>query len=250
MPPAYAKMVLMQRLSFYSLLALAAAALSLPASPAYAQRALGQGAYNMDDIQDQAYLVNPQYEAMARNAMMYMADSFSFNLFRLYYAQTRQYDPISDDTIGYILQLAYEIQTTDAENPEYQKALDRFELTFINHMANLGVVLNVLALARDDPRFGDVEFLEWLRDGLIDNLMVSGNGETLRDAYDVITPTEESVLFERLELKHISTQPAQEYNTYYNMHEVEDINGERFTLFVNTSWPMKYLTKRAKFEGR
>jgi len=118
-------------------------------------------------------------------------------------------------------------------------------------MAHLCVVLQASALAKTDRRFGDPEFFTWLKAGLIRDLILSGNGNSLREAYDIITLDEEAVLFNYLAMQPIETLSRREGVVYYNMHTAINLkDGVKHTVFVNTSFPMKYLetkTEKEKF---
>ncbi len=190
---------------------------------------------------DRSFIANPRYDFMVRQASAYMSDNFRFGQFRIYYAQTRQYDPLGDNTLKKLQDLAFRVQYGENEN-DIRVALSEYQDIVADHMANLRIVAQVLALSREDPRFGNVEFFTWMRDGLISDVMASGTGKSLQDAYDVMSLSEETAIFLQLGLKVLKTQTGQEGYYYYNMHDVEDVlTGKTWTLFVNTTQPMRFL---------
>jgi hypothetical protein len=72
--------------------------------------------------------------------------------------------------------------------------------------------------------------------------MNSRRGRTLSDAFAVVTLPEETVVISSLGLKLLKTVPVQESRIYYNMNEVlNPRTGEKWTVFVNTSIPMRFL---------
>ena len=110
-------------------------------------------------------------------------------------------------------------------------------------------MLQALSLARQDKRFGKPEFFEWVREGLIRTVVISGSGISLAKAYDIITLQEETILFQRLGVKPERGEPVKEGVTYYNMHDGVNLkNGRKYTIFVNTSVPMRFLEKKAEYE--
>jgi hypothetical protein len=188
-----------------------------------------------------AYRANPQYDAMVRTAMSKKPAQFDFMRLRSLYAQTRQYDPIGDDTVKTLTGFAYQA-LNEKEAKKAEVALFNYQQTIASHLANLGVVMQALALAREDKRFGQVGFFEWVRDGLIKSVMNSRRGRTLSDAFAVVTLPEETVVISSLGLKLLKTVPVQESRIYYNMNEVlNPRTGEKWTVFVNTSIPMRFL---------
>lgn len=189
----------------------------------------------------QSYIIDPLYREMARDALKNKSPRFDFMQFRSYYSRTRQYDPLSEDTLQELNSLAY-IVLNDEDPERAETALFAYQAVTSDHLANIDVVMQALSLARQDSRFGNPAFFEWMRDGLVRTVTISGDGYTLRGAYDVITTTEEILLFNRLGFQRVDTQAVKEASVYYNMHEVIDTSsGETRTVFVNTTIPMRYL---------
>ncbi len=187
------------------------------------------------------YTSTPYYNKMARDALKSRPPRFDFMKFRSLYSRTRQYDPIGEKALKTINDLAYII--LHDEDPERVKtALFAYQVEVSNHLAHIDIVMLALSLSREDKRFGKADFFEWMREGLIRTVVISGDGYTLSGAYDVITLSEEVILLNRLNFKPIGVQAAKEGTVYYNMHNVEDMQtGQKRTVFVNTSIPMKYL---------
>lgn len=195
---------------------------------------------------DESYRANPRYDHMVREASKHQSDNFRFGIFRSYYKDTRQYDPLAEELIDKMFEYSYIVQN-DPDEDKASQALESYQALVLDHLANLQVVAQVLSLSKIDQRFGNPEFFTWMMRGLIADVKRSGNGDTLQDAYDVITLAEENVLFGQLGVKRIETKAAQEGFYHYNMHEVKDIRtGQSRTVFVNTTIPMRFLEKKQK----
>lgn len=189
----------------------------------------------------QTHMATPYYNDMARQALQQRPARFDFMGFRSYYARTRQYDPIGTQTLKELNDLAY-IVMNDPDPERVQTALFGFKTLVRDHLAHIDIVVQALLLARQDRRFGDPRFYEWMKEGLINTVIISGDGYTLGGAYDVITLSEETILFNRLGFRKQHVQAAKEGIIYYNMYDVIDKkSGEKRAVFVNTSIPLKYL---------
>ena len=200
-------------------------------------------------VPDRSYMANPRFESMVRAAMMRMDDGFRFGRFRNLYVDTRQYDPLGDNTIDQMQRLAYLVQSGKGAE-ERAEALDDYRNLVMEHMANIRVVAQALSFAKLDSVFGSERFFSWMRKGLVRDILSVGDGQTLNTAYYVVTLSEETVLLGQLGLRVIDTQTANENTVYYSMHEVEDIrNGQRKTIFVNTTRPMRHLNYQYKLTG-
>ncbi len=188
------------------------------------------------------HINNPYYDAMVSEAVNQRPDNYDFTKLRSLYTQTSQYDPIGNDVLEKFNKLAY-VASTDEDKEKVANAMLEYRTLARSHLAHMGVILSALSLARDDPRFGPVDFLEWVQDGLIESIVRSGDGYSLNTSYDIITLPEEEMLFIKLGLKQIDTQSVNEGYIFYNMHDVVDLKRQkRRTLFVNTTIPLRYLT--------
>ncbi|MCB9982706.1 MAG: hypothetical protein H6861_03390 [Rhodospirillales bacterium] len=189
----------------------------------------------------QSFLANPYYDNMARQAIEQKPPRFDFMQFRAYYSQTRQYDPIGAQTLGQLNDLAY-IVKNDSDPERVKTALFGYKRLVQDHLAHIDVVLHALSLSRTDKRFGDRKFYEWVRDGIMRTVVISGDGYTLAGAYDVITLSEETMLFNRMGFNAKHSEAVKEGIIYYTMHDVIDARtGAERAVFVNTSIPMKYM---------
>jgi len=189
----------------------------------------------------QSFLVNPHYNKMAREALKDKPKRFGFMRFRSLYSRTRQYDPIGENTLKSLNNLAY-IVFNEQDPDRIKTALFGYQSIVSDHLAHLGVVMQALSLAREDRRFGNPSFFEWVKEGIIRTVVISGDGFTLQGAYDVITLEEETVLFHRLGIKPVESRAVKEGFIYYNMHDVEEVGTKaKRAVFVNTTIPMKYL---------
>lgn len=197
---------------------------------------------------DRSYRANPQFDFMVRAATTHMSDTFRFGKFRSIYVDTRQYDPIGDDVVDQMQNLAFQVQAE--KDPDQQaKALDDYRALVMIHLANLRVVVQALSFSKLDKRFGSPNFFMWLRKGIMRDVLAHGDGLTLREAYNIITMSEETALIGQLGYRVLDTQSANEGGLHYNMHDVEDLrNGQQKTLFVNTSRPLEFIESLKKDE--
>lgn len=203
-----------------------------------------QSAYAQSRSFDRSYMANPKYDFMVRQAERLRSENFRFDQFRVYYTQTRQYDPIGEKTLTQLQDYAFAVQYGNDPLKE-EEALKAYDKLLKDHLANLKILAQALALSREDSRLGNPQFLSWVRDGIVKNVMDSGDGKTLQGAYDVITLAEETAIFLELGLKPLKTQAAHEGYYYYNLHDVEDLRtGQKSSLFVNTTYPMQFLEEK------
>jgi len=193
------------------------------------------------NVPDRSYYANPRYNAMVRSAVNTMPDNFNFGRFRDLYYQTRQYDPIGDDVVNDMQRLSYIVQHD--ENAQIrQDAMRKYQALLKEHLANIHILIQAIALSRFDNRFGNPQFFAWMRNGLMREVMRFGNGKTLADAYRVTTLSEETLLIRQLGLRVLNTQTGHEGRIYYNMHDVQDLRtGQKTTLFIDTTIPMRFL---------
>lgn len=200
--------------------------------PAHAQQSQG----------DIYFHVRPHYNAKVADLFDSDPRTFKYTDLKVYYTQMPQYDPVGEDTRELMLNLAYLVME---END--QGALINYQRLLRAHIVNLAAVNLAISLAEQDPRFGNVAFLSAIRDGIFRNVLVSGDGMSLRGAYDAITFEEEVMLLQHLGVELIETKAHQKGLTYYNTHAVIEPNtGAAYTLFVDVSRPMRHLRLEAE----
>jgi hypothetical protein len=202
------------------------------------------------DLYPYAHTANPKYEFLARQALERMPERFDFMTFRSVYTNTRQYDPIAEETIAKMNALAFEM--VNEKDPEKrERATLGYQFLIADHLANVGVVMQALSYARQNPQYGNPKFFEWVKNGLMNAVMMSRDGRTLNEAYGIVTFPEETLLLINLGGKLIRSQSQQEGFVYYTMNEIEEFQtGKRWTVFVNSTFPMRFLEKKEKFEKK
>lgn len=201
-------------------------------------------------LPDENYMANPVYRSLARTLLEDNPPGFDFMNLRAQYMQTRHYDPLGDEALKKMLDLAYVVQTGDHS----QKAVDAlaaYEQVLQDHISHIAVVSQAIALARQDPRFGNIKLLERIRTGLFESVIKSGDGLTLQRAYGVVTMAEETMLLQQLDYEVLTTRPAHSGVLYYNMHYViERATQKPYTIFVNITFPMRHLERKRREQGR
>ena len=103
---------------------------------------------------DRSYQANPYYDHAVRQAMLHMADDFSFFRLRNLYSNTRQYDPLGEDTVNRMQELAFTVQS-DKPQEERSMAIEEYRNLVMQHMGNIRVVAQALSFSRLDRAFGN-----------------------------------------------------------------------------------------------
>ncbi len=195
------------------------------------------------------FTIGPYYNQMVRQAIDKRPKDFDFGLLRSYYPQTEQYDPLGTATRRKMIDIAYTIDNSSSSEAR-DKAFDEYGAMISAHLANLDVVNQALVLSREDKIYGDPAFFEWMRRGLLRNVMGSGDGRNLFGAYNVITLGEETILLNALQLKVLKTDSAESGSVYYNMHEVQSKKSPApYWIFVDVSVPLHFLEQQKQEKG-
>jgi hypothetical protein len=185
------------------------------------------------------YLGAAYYKRLTAMAML-QDPGLDFSFMRSMYTRTLAYDPFSEDVQRKILVLSETVHTSK-DKQEIDKALKDYDALVMAHLANIDVVEMARLLSKDDKRFGDTEVYEWIHDGLLLNILNSGNGNTLSGAYDVVTFGEAEALMKALKVDVLAVKNVRESIVYYDMYDVGDpATGQTRTVFVNTSKPMRF----------
>ena len=167
---------------------------------------------------------------------------FDYSSFRRYYASSDLYAPIGAEIKDKMMALAYVIETGADDAAVVDEAMREYQSYVTAHLAHVGIVSLALSFSREHAAFGDPAFLYKLQQGLLNDVIKSGNGRSLMQAYDIITLDEEVMLINQLKLGPVVRNDRHEGSVYYTMHDyVDDETGAGSTIFVNTTLPMRYL---------
>lgn len=170
-----------------------------------------------------------------------MPPDFNFTSFRSRYSQTEQYDPVGAAVKKRMLDYYFEI-SQGADPAKIKKALRGYQTLVMNHLASIDVVTLAQALSRQNSRLGPERVYAWVRKGLTESLVYSGDGGSISGAYDVITTGEEAVLLRELKVVLLATESHHEGAIYYNIYRVKDrATGATREIYVDLSLPMKAL---------
>jgi hypothetical protein len=192
------------------------------------------------------YAAGPLYRQMIVDAVKHRPADFNFTQFRSLYAQYAYYEPLAALTQNMMLDKAFYI-IQEKDEAKREKMLLDYRLLVQRHLANIDIVAQALALARQDPRFGDPELYAWLRQGLLDSVMRSGNGQTLTSAYEIISLGEETALLNALGVRVVQTLNRESGMMAYNIYDVELLrDGSKRSIFTNITIPMNTLTARQR----
>ena len=219
-------------------------ALILLITPALAQDDSGEPVvYGLNDLN---YTAGPRYNVMATELMEENPKHFDFDVFRSQYAMTRQYDPLGEVTRRKMINLAYKV-SNEKDPAKQADALKKYQAIVFEHLANMGILIQAQALARQDKRLGDVRLLERIYSGLLYSVMHSGNGESLNTAYNALTPYEESAVLTQLGVKVVESFSRKSGIYHYTMHDVEDpATGRKYTVFIDTTKAMEFLAEQER----
>lgn len=193
-----------------------------------------------------SYRADPQYEHMVRQLIEHIPQTFNFGQFRTVYARTSFYDPIGEISRDALLEQAFIVQTSD-DITKIKAALKSYHKLLNTHLANMNVLLQAIALSRDDKRLGNTQWLIKIKKGLLDNILSTGDGKTLKTAYDVITLGEEDMLLAYLGFDVQETEYKNQHMLRYNIHIGHFIDypdpkrPEGIPLFVNISIPIRHI---------
>lgn len=235
----------MARLVFITLCALS---LSLFALPSHAAKKRDEEMYKelfkeeAKDFRmpaDFSYKYNPVFDFKVRQAYVGRSENFNFYELRQLYTSTSQYDPTSEKTLNTLHEQAYRAQST-SEEKEKNAAFSAFKDLVLKHLANIDVILLAIYYARQDPRYGEVDFYEWVRDGLVYSIGRYEKGETIRLACNIMVLGEEALLFSTNDLKILDTEFISGSRGFYHLHLVEDTKtGKKREYYTNISAPME-----------
>jgi len=162
------------------------------------------------------------YKRLAAQARNYdRRNEFPFERMAYAYASGPDYDPYGKDTIDMLYKLAY-----DVENIKDPEVLEKKYLQFTNivndHLGNLGIVNAVISLTRQNAILGDIEFLQWIKNGLIERLLRSGNGYNPATAYRIVSMEEESFLLIHKHLELIDREYFSTGNQFYHVYRTQE----------------------------
>jgi len=185
------------------------------------------------------YYNNPYYKKEAQEVFAHQFDpDFNFNDLRRYYAKTTQYDPLADATRQKLYDISYRV--IHGEDPEdVQKALEEFSDILRDHLGNVNVVALATSLAREDSRFGDPKFYQWITQGIMKVVKRQGDGSSFEDAYYIVATDEEDLLLRALNVTALSTELIPYGPRYYNLYMVRDNEtGKERELFLDVTLPL------------
>lgn len=214
-------------------------------APAGAQGTAQPAVPNAEDIHPAArydYTSTPIYRKMVRDALA-MPAGFDFTYLRIYYTLTRSYDPAAERTQRDLLKLADLAQHALSDTARARAAAD-YQALVLEHLASLDVISMALAMAEQDRRFGDPDFYKWVYRGLLVSALESGDGSSIRDAYEALSVGEEAAILRNLEVKILKAgKPVHAGAIYYTLYKAGDPKtGQIRDIYINITRPMNYLT--------
>lgn len=212
----------------------------------------GSGAYAQDSTQSYMaakphFLIERQYnnkrvyKKLAIQARNYdKRNEFPFSQLVYAYAAGPDYDPYGKDTIDMLYKLAYEIE--NQEDPDIlEKKFLQFNTIVNNHLGNLGIVNAVISLTRQNKTLCDIKFLEWIKGGLIERLLRSGDGYNIATAYQIVSMEEETLLLLKRNLELIGREYFSTGTQFYHIYRtIGRKTGDPVKLYTNLGLVMSH----------
>lgn len=204
----------------------------------YSMAPLGPGTPAPDTF---SYFFQPQYNQMVRKAVVTWPKPLNFRQLRAMYMRTRQYDPLSQDTLKKMADLSFAVENTK-DPEEREKKAGEFKDLVLDHLGNIDVVLQALSLSRGSNLYGDTGFYEWVVQGTEQEIMTRRKGRTMKDAYVLITMGDEALIFNRLGAKSVFSELVSNGAKFYYIHLAEDLKTRKqYEVFMDASYPMRRL---------
>lgn len=197
----------------------------------------------MDPAEFEASMYQPLYNQAVRRAVVAWPVPYNFRQMRNYYIRTRQYDPLGEDTLSQLRALSYAVEQAKTPEEKEQKA-GAFKDLALDHLGHVDVMLQALALARENPIYGDPDFYQWVLKGMEEDMLARHKGRSLKDAYFIITFADQALLMNRLKVKSVFSEVVGNERRFYTIHLVEELEGgKQYELFFDTTFPMRRLKK-------
>ncbi|HRQ61158.1 MAG TPA: hypothetical protein PLO23_06575 [Alphaproteobacteria bacterium] len=189
----------------------------------------------------EAATYQPLYNQAVRRAVVAWPVPYNFWEMRDYYIRTRQYDPLGEDTLTKLRALAYETEQAKTEADKAKKA-GEFKDLALDHLGHVDVMLQAMALARENPLYGDPDFYQWVLKGMEEEMLTRNKGRSLKDAYFIITFADQALIMNRLKVKSVFSEVVGNDRRFYTIHLVEELkSGKQYELFFDTTFPMRRL---------
>lgn len=191
-----------------------------------------------------SYFFQPQYNQMVRTAVLTWPKPFNFRQMRAMYSRTRQYDPLGEGILKKLSDLSYAIET-DKDPASRDRKFGVFQGLVLDHLGNIDVVLQALAMARRNSGYGDSGFYEWVVKGTETEILMRRHGRSIKDSYVLITMADEALIFNRLGVKSTYAELVSDGKRFYYIHLAENLKThEQFELYTDASIPMRVLKAR------
>lgn len=162
------------------------------------------------------------YKRLAKQARNYdRRNEFPFDQMVYAYAGSPDYDPYGKETIDTLYKLAY-----DVENIKDPEGLKKKYLQFTNivndHLGNLGIVNAAISLTRQNAILTDIDFLQWIKNGLIKRLLRSGDGYNPATAYRIVSMEEENFLLIHKNLELIDREYFSTGRQFFHVYRTQN----------------------------
>ncbi len=187
---------------------------------------------------DNSSFNNPYYKKEVIKALQKRSGNFDFGRMRDYYTQTSQYDPYADKIQEKLYMISY-IVAQNKDPDAVAQAFTDFSEIIKAHMPNINVITLAISMAKEDKRYGDPKFYQWISQGIMHTVTRSGDGSSFSAAYSVLCTDEEDLLLRHLKVAALKSELIPYGSRYYNLHEVKDLRtGAVRELFVDVTIPL------------
>lgn len=183
----------------------------------------------------------PSYEALLEKVKK--ADpKADFTALRMACTQTRGYNPYD-----YIARKSRRAALNALAEKDYRKALEHAEKCLTKNYLDIEAHRIAWRAHTELKNPDKAKFHGYVRDGLLQSILKSGDGKSPKTAYVVIATDEEYVVLDVLGVKFRQQTLIREQGHSYDRHEgVSRETGKEITSFFNIDRPFKWLEDSLK----
>lgn len=180
-----------------------------------------------------------------------LARNYNFGPITQAYIKSKYYTPEPQQIIDSLYEHAFNAQNPKLSTTQKSNALQKFQSIIQQHIGNLDIINVALSLVSQDQNLtsGSIyteDVLKWIKRGLIRRLMFSGNGNSVKSPYSIVSPSEESLILQRKGVTLINTEEIVARGMYFRIHLVEDQKtGKPQKIYINFTAPIDH-EKRMK----
>jgi hypothetical protein len=172
--------------------------------------------------------------------------TYPFHELLYLYSQMEHYDPVAQKTVDKLYELAFKANNSEDTDISIS-AIEEFRALLHMHLPNLEVLNVAIPLIKQNSFLGDIELLEWMRNGLEVRVLNSGPGTVALNAYKIYTLAEELAVLRYRNAKVIETDSISTPVEHYHIYMVQDLNtGAPDMIYMRLTPIMRHLRAQEK----